>query len=68
MPRLGGLAIIAGFIVSVVYLILVMTLEKNPDLNPPEIKMLLYDTVSEKIKNFSPAWGILNVDNLIKML
>ena len=27
MPRLGGLAVIAGFIVSVLYLIIVMTIE-----------------------------------------
>lgn len=47
---------------------LALALEKNPDLRPPEIKMLLYDTVSEKIKNLSPSWGILDVDNLIKML
>ena len=33
MPRLGGLAVIVGFIVSVVYLLLVMTIEKNVDLN-----------------------------------
>ena len=42
MPRLGGLAVIAGFIVSVVYLILVMTLEKNSDLNLEEHKIKLF--------------------------
>ena len=36
MPRLGGLAVIAGFLVSVVYLILVMTIEKNTDLKIDE--------------------------------
>ena len=36
MPRLGGLAVIAGFIVSVVYLLLVMAIEKNVDLNIKE--------------------------------
>ena len=36
MPRLGGLAVIAGFIVSVVYLILIMTIEKNTDLKMNE--------------------------------
>ena len=36
MPRLGGLAVIAGFLVSVVYLILVMTIEKNADLKMDE--------------------------------
>lgn len=47
---------------------LALALEKNPYLRPAEIKMLLYDTVSEKIKNLSPSWGILDVDNLMKML
>ena len=47
---------------------LALALEKNPKLKPVELKLLLYDSVSEKIKNLSPAWGILNVDNLIKML
>lgn len=47
---------------------LALALEKNPNLSPAEIKMLLYDTVSEKIKNLSPSWGILDVDNLMKML
>ena len=32
MPRLGGLAVIAGFFVSVIYLLIVMTIEKNIDL------------------------------------
>ena len=36
MPRLGGLAIIVGFVVSVVYLLIVMTLEKNANLNMSE--------------------------------
>ena len=47
---------------------LALALEKCPNMKPVELKILLYDSVSEKIKNFSPAWGILNVDNLIKML
>jgi len=47
---------------------LALALEKNPNLKPVELKLLLYDSVSRKIKNLSPAWGILNVDNLIKML
>lgn len=47
---------------------LALALEKNSKLKPVELKLLLYDSVSEKNKNFSPAWGILNVDNLIKML
>lgn len=47
---------------------LALAMEKNDTLRPPEVKMLLYDTVSEKIKNLSPSWGILDVDNLMKML
>ena len=47
---------------------LALALEKNRSLNPAEVKMLLYDTVSQKIKNLTPSWGILDVDNLIKML
>ena len=47
---------------------LALALEKAPNLKPVELKLLLYDSVTEKIKNFSSAWGILNVDNLVKML
>lgn len=32
MPRLGGLAVIAGFIISIVYLLIVMTIESNINL------------------------------------
>ncbi len=32
MPRLGGLAVIAGFIISIAYLLIVMTIEGNIDL------------------------------------
>lgn len=47
---------------------LALALEKKPDLTPMELKLLLYDSVLRKFKNLSPSWGILNVDNLIKML
>lgn len=33
MPRLGGLAVIAGFMISVIYLVIVMTIEKNINLS-----------------------------------
>lgn len=36
IPRLGGLAVIAGFIVSIVYLFIVMSLEQSIDLMGPE--------------------------------
>lgn len=32
MPRLGGLAVIAGFLMSIVYLLIVMTIEGNMNL------------------------------------
>ena len=32
MPRLGGLAVIGGFIISIVYLLIVMTIEGNINL------------------------------------
>lgn len=45
-----------------------LLLEKRPDLTPVEVKLLLYDSVLPvKEKNIS-AWGILHVDNLMKML
>ena len=43
IPRLGGLAIIAGFAVSTIYLFIVMTMEKTLDLNTSDsygLKML----------------------------
>lgn len=33
MPRLGGLAVISGFIISIVYLLIVLTIEGNIDLS-----------------------------------
>ncbi|MGN1301885.1 MAG: glycosyltransferase family 4 protein, partial [Clostridia bacterium] len=36
MPRLGGLAIIAGFIVSIIYLLIAMSVEKSIDLFGPD--------------------------------
>lgn len=33
MPRLGGLAVIAGFLMSIVYLLIVMTIEGNMNLS-----------------------------------
>ena len=47
---------------------LALLLEKNPILKPVEIKLLLYDTVDRKNTENRNVWGILNVDNLIKML
>ena len=47
---------------------LALALEKRSNIKPVELKLLLYDSVSQKIKNLGPGWGILNVDNLIKML
>ncbi|MBQ8627761.1 MAG: S8 family peptidase [Agathobacter sp.] len=45
---------------------LALALEKKRDISPVEMKLLLYDTVMNRGKN--QAWGVLDVDNLIKML
>ena len=37
MPRLGGVAVIAGFIVSIIYLLIIMNIEGNINLNGPEM-------------------------------
>lgn len=47
---------------------LALALEKNPKLKPVELKLLLYDTVDSLNRKNINVWGILNVDNLIKML
>ena len=48
MPRLGGLAVIAGFIVSIVYLLIVMTIESNIDLSK--------DNYHTKLLGFAIRW------------
>ena len=45
---------------------LALALEKKRDITPVEMKLLLYDTVKNREKN--RAWGVLDVDNLMKML
>lgn len=45
-----------------------LALERNLHLKPVELKMLLYDTVDPIDARNVNVWGILNVDNLIKML
>lgn len=47
---------------------LALALEKNPALKPVELKLLLYDSVDRINRKNVNVWGILNVDNLIKML
>ena len=41
MPRLGGLAIIAGFIVSIIYLLIILSIEKSINLFEDNIHMKL---------------------------
>ncbi len=41
MPRLGGLAVILGFFLSIAYLIIVMVIEKNIDIYKDELYMKL---------------------------
>ena len=52
MPRLGGLAVIAGFVISIVYLLIAMTIEKNIDLSQ--------DNYHSKLIGFVTRWN----DNL----
>lgn len=47
---------------------LALALEKKPIQKPVELKLLLYDTVDPVEQKNINVWGILNVDNLIKML
>lgn len=46
---------------------LALAFEKNPLLTPVELKILLYDSV-RRIPEKSYVWGVLDVDNLMKML
>lgn len=62
--RKSGTSMSVPFVCSA----LALALEKNPQLKPVELKLLLYDSVSFKKRDKSPAWGILNVENLMKML
>ena len=43
MPRLGGLAVILGFFVSVTYLLIVMTIENKIDLSQEKYMVLLLE-------------------------
>ena len=36
IPRIGGLAVIAGFLVSAIYLIITMSIEENLQLDGPD--------------------------------
>ena len=47
---------------------LALVLEYNKNLSPVELKLLLYDSVDTINSKYIKSWGILNVDNLFKML
>ncbi len=48
---------------------LALAYEKAPDITPAGLKLRLYQTVQPlKHKEYSKSWGILHVDNLMKML
>lgn len=53
MPRLGGLAVIAGFLMSIVYLLIVMTIEGNINLSQ--------DNYHTKLLGFATGGGIICV-------
>ena len=46
---------------------LALMLEKRPEIKPVEAKLMLYDSV-KPIKEKNAAWGLLDVDKLMKML
>lgn len=54
MPRLGGLAVIAGFIISIAYLLIVMTIEGNLDLSRENYHTKLIGFVAGRI-NYLPS-------------
>lgn len=44
-----------------------LALEKNNNLRPEEIKLLLYDSCERKKENMLYSWGILNTDALVAL-
>ena len=44
-----------------------LALEKNNNLRPEEIKLLLYDSCERKRENMLYSWGILNTDALVAL-
>lgn len=49
---------------------LALAIEKRPEIKPVELKLFLYDTVFREPENIkkNKSWGVLDVDNLVKML
>ena len=56
MPRLGGLAVIAGFIISIAYLLIVMTMEGNLDLSKDNYYSKLIGFVAGRINHLSSVF------------
>lgn len=71
MPRLGGLAVIAGFIVSVVYLLIVMSVEQTIDLFGSEqyyIKLIGFFAGLAVLTIFCFIDDLKNINPFIKLL
>lgn len=47
---------------------LALALEKNPALRPEHLKLKLYESLVVGRERRSPAWGIIQVDNLMKLV
>ena len=49
---------------------LALAIEKRSEIKPVELKLFLYDTVFREPENIkkNKSWGVLDVDNLVKML
>ena len=45
-----------------------LALEKNPALRPENLKLKLYESLVPGRERKGPAWGILQVDNLMKLI
>ena len=71
MPRLGGLAIMAGFFISVIYLLVVMSIEKSINLFDNEnyyIKLIAFFTGSIILGIFCFFDDVKNINPFIKLL
>lgn len=71
MPRLGGLAVIAGFIVSVVYLLIVMSIEQTINLFGVEqyyIKLIGFFAGLTILTIFCFIDDLKNINPLIKLI
>ena len=70
MPRLGGVAVIAGFIVSVIYLLIIMNMEGSINLHGPEqyyIKLIGFFIGAAIISSVCFVDDMKNLPALVKL-